>query len=439
MVVGHAVSSFMLRQMEFDADRHEARLAGSNTFEDTVRRLAVLSVAAQGAQSDLGDFYREGRLGDDLPQLILANIAQLPQDVHAKINEMIGQAKTGLFDTHPTDMDRIANAKHENSGGIFRLADPASSVFQDFAGLSRTVTQTHYQHVLGAVFEPRNVHPTAELLERQAKEHEAYKAGHRFYQGQFDMFRPSRLPAEAAQTFVKAAPPAAPNAQSQLMQARQHMLDGLDTYAQSHRRYERARPAQRKLIEPELVDFERAAGARLAMALHMLHAPRVAERVDDAAQWQAESARLLPVLQAIDSQLDQTVELAEAAEELAKALNALSQAGENQTLIQGVRGHMQTTALCLGKLLATFGALDYPFEHASGKISIAKVAVPEAPAQNDPVATFEAARELLTALPRVKARALGRMCMAAERVEAAAGLPPLPEPPPAADDHPASD
>jgi len=33
MLVGQAVSCFMLRQMEFDADRYEARLAGSTAFE----------------------------------------------------------------------------------------------------------------------------------------------------------------------------------------------------------------------------------------------------------------------------------------------------------------------------------------------------------------------------------------------------------------------
>lgn len=54
---GQVVSSVMLRQMEFDADRHDAPLAGSHTFEVAVGRLAVLSVAAQAAQSDLREFY----------------------------------------------------------------------------------------------------------------------------------------------------------------------------------------------------------------------------------------------------------------------------------------------------------------------------------------------------------------------------------------------
>ena len=53
MLLGHIVAGFMLRQMEFDADRYEARLAGSDTFECTCRQLRVLGIAWHGAQVDL--------------------------------------------------------------------------------------------------------------------------------------------------------------------------------------------------------------------------------------------------------------------------------------------------------------------------------------------------------------------------------------------------
>lgn len=79
MMLGHFLSGFILRQMEFDADRHEARLAGSDAYESTTRRLHLLDLATQGAFADLGEFYREGRLGDDLPRLIAANADQVPE------------------------------------------------------------------------------------------------------------------------------------------------------------------------------------------------------------------------------------------------------------------------------------------------------------------------------------------------------------------------
>jgi Zn-dependent protease with chaperone function len=46
MVVGHAVSCFLSRQMELDADQYGARVAGSSTFADTSLRVRVLNAAA---------------------------------------------------------------------------------------------------------------------------------------------------------------------------------------------------------------------------------------------------------------------------------------------------------------------------------------------------------------------------------------------------------
>ena len=47
MMIGHAVASFMLRQMEFDADRHEARFSGSDAFIETANMLPQLALADQ--------------------------------------------------------------------------------------------------------------------------------------------------------------------------------------------------------------------------------------------------------------------------------------------------------------------------------------------------------------------------------------------------------
>ena len=43
MYLGHGVSCFLQRQKEYDADSYEINLAGSETFEITMRKIAVLS------------------------------------------------------------------------------------------------------------------------------------------------------------------------------------------------------------------------------------------------------------------------------------------------------------------------------------------------------------------------------------------------------------
>src|SRR5207248_927529 len=56
MMIGHVVSSFLLRQMEFHADAHEARLVGGDVFESTTRQMAFLEIAYQVVFNDLRVF-----------------------------------------------------------------------------------------------------------------------------------------------------------------------------------------------------------------------------------------------------------------------------------------------------------------------------------------------------------------------------------------------
>src|SRR5262249_33517292 len=53
MYLGHIVSGFLLRQMEYDADRYEARLVGADVFAQTFWRMHELSLAQNGAYADL--------------------------------------------------------------------------------------------------------------------------------------------------------------------------------------------------------------------------------------------------------------------------------------------------------------------------------------------------------------------------------------------------
>ena len=92
MWAGHFVSCFMLRQMEYDADRYEAHVAGSETFAETVDRLVVLSLASQGAHSDLARSWQANRLADDLPRLILENVSELQRATPRSLRPLASQA-----------------------------------------------------------------------------------------------------------------------------------------------------------------------------------------------------------------------------------------------------------------------------------------------------------------------------------------------------------
>ncbi len=164
MVVGHAASGFMLRQMEFHADAHEARLVGAAGFESTTRRLARLRVAYEAALRDLGQLIDHGRMPDDLPQLMLLEDAGLSDELLALIERHQRETKTGWFDTHPADRDRVRRAAIEAGEAAFANHRPATLLFSDFAAIARNTTWDMYRAFYGSRFRPSLMQPTAEVL-----------------------------------------------------------------------------------------------------------------------------------------------------------------------------------------------------------------------------------------------------------------------------------
>src|SRR5258705_5537457 len=142
---GNAFSCFMLRQMEYDADSYEAKLAGSDAFELTASRLRILNVATQTAYEDVRQSWASNRLPENLPLLIDHKASSLPAEVQQKLSTTATSEKTGWFDTHPCDADRIREARRLSEPGVFRLCEPATRLVSDFANLSRTVTRHHYE------------------------------------------------------------------------------------------------------------------------------------------------------------------------------------------------------------------------------------------------------------------------------------------------------
>src|SRR5438105_1719302 len=49
----------------------------------------------------MGEFYREGRLADDLPRLIMANVQQFSAETRSALDELMQQSRTGWLDSHP--------------------------------------------------------------------------------------------------------------------------------------------------------------------------------------------------------------------------------------------------------------------------------------------------------------------------------------------------
>jgi hypothetical protein len=466
MMLGHLVSGFLLRQMEFDADRYEARLAGSEAFAGTVRQLALLSIATRGAYADLAEYRREGRLGDDLPRLIAANVGQIPEQLRGQIDKLIAERKAGIFDTHPCDADRIEFARRLQAPGIFHVELPATLLFSDFSALCKTATFDFYRQEFGKNFKLTDMHPVEQLLARQEKTQEEVKSLPRYFQGAFNVLRPIRLPGILPN---EAADPR--QTLAQLKQAREQMLLAVPAYAAAFAAYDKAdtqkleadqadavRNARLKVkpddfsqpmvnprlvlqlrqgaiyrlqqLAPQLDPLERWAEQRLLSALILLQLPKVAGRIPAAGERLEECQRILPASSLAAAQIGSYLELRNQLAVFMALASRLQGQQENATLMGMLERNLSHIIRSVRDMQHELSMARYPFGHAKADPTLAEYLVSEQFDDRDWNAVLGAANELVEGFPRLYVRMLGRLVALAEEIEAAFGLPQLPEPPP---------
>ena len=83
MLGGHAISCFMMRQMEYDADSYEIKVAGSDAFVRTSIRMRELSAAAHFAYSDMREALDAGTFPANLPTFMVERSRLIPAEVLA--------------------------------------------------------------------------------------------------------------------------------------------------------------------------------------------------------------------------------------------------------------------------------------------------------------------------------------------------------------------
>lgn len=195
MRIGLVVGGFMMRQMEYDADAYEIKVAGSDCFECTMRKLATLEAAWVETRKQLNASWKKSRtLPDNLPELIRSSHVRLPEPVLQKINDTLGLRRSGLFDSHPSPADRIRQARKAAEPGIFHDDRPASALFASFEHPSRFVTLLHYTDDL-------RIPITERMLTRvEVASSTSGAANQSYFLGVLPLIKPLRLNLPAAST-----------------------------------------------------------------------------------------------------------------------------------------------------------------------------------------------------------------------------------------------
>lgn len=470
MLVGHVISGFLMRQMEFDADRYEARFAGSKTFARTARQLHVLGVSWNGAMSDLSLLYHEERLVDNFPSLILLNAEQIRERGQRAIDEVIIESKTAAFDTHPCDRERIARAAQEKSDGIFQLELPAAHLFRRFEELSKAVTWDFYREMLGSELKKSRIHPIEKMARHLQEKQDTWKSLHRFFQGQLALYRPFQGPEEAQKPVTNAAA-----VLDRLRKSRESMLQKVEGFRENWKLFDEcdtrlieirmaelllrtgiriprdefsvplttdeqiaaektsAEDQQSKLL-PRIVPFEQAAAARLFSALRLARTPELTTVLQEARFSADELERLLELFRLINDWIQPLLMLRDTRLALGRMLHEMSSDEQNEKLLQQIKRFIGSMFRQLQSVQEAFAEFEYPFDHARKQISIADFLVESQPEEDDPGAMYEASEKLADRFLQLHTLVFGRLCQAAETVEQFFGMPLLPEPPEADDD-----
>jgi len=464
MVIGNVVGSYLLRQMEFDADRYEARLAGSQAFEQTARQLHYLNAATQAAYADLSEFYREGRLGDDLPQLILSRVNQLPADLKQALDDSIDTSTTGWFDTHPADSDRIANAIKEKSQGVFQIEMASSVLFENYEAQSKATTWEFYLEQFGHSLDRGRLRPVSEMIAKQEQNAASQAALERYFQGNWCIARP--LP---FRSYVDTSPAEPQERLDTLRSAREAMIRDLEGAKNDSETLHNAlnelatayymryclranlklestdkqflkNPSGKLKLQIEKAEvqlskssravdkYQTLAAQRLMAALELLHVPQVAKRIPQARVWRQESGKLLACAEAISGRMDSIVKVSRLFSPMETLVGHLTAGDQSDALVTVVEGLMKDLYPLVRELRESWKRYDYPYEHSENQLLLATYLVPEVPVKNDLASVYRSCDQVVNSAPKLYTRVLSDLTAIAEAVETAIGLPQLPVP-----------
>jgi Zn-dependent protease with chaperone function len=313
MYVGHAVSCFMLRQMEYDADSYEVKFAGSDAFVQTMVRLRELNIATSFGYQEINRALAARILPADLPAYLVGTVHRVPGELLVQVRT-VNDTATKWSDTHPADGRRVQAAESLATPGILVGGDePSAALFQDFAALSAAATRHYYAHDVGLALDNLALAPDGEVLEQtrqRAGRDESIKS---YFGPHLSGYRPLRLSlvsgtaAEPNAARLTGAGARMADAQTKLShhygeyewlehrfvnayvaeQLMEHGFPGVkaENFELATGTLDDARSTQawarerQQLLAPAMDVFEQAAGQRLSVGL-MLAAAGSAESVD---------------------------------------------------------------------------------------------------------------------------------------------------------------
>ncbi len=451
MYTGHAVSCFMARCMEFDADRCAIRTVGSETFTSSFERMGLLGAAYGGAIAHSGQLWEQRKLPDSLPHLVLRYVDKIPAEARQQIMAQLAKPDRHAFDTHPSTAARVQAARKLNAPGVFTVDAPASVLFRDFRAACLRVSYDEFKSRLGEQIMEATFVPIEGVLEEDHRQVEAAGAMHRFLREGVSSAFPPRLgqglivashdPRRDAQKLLElalrssnsdpvvAAFEIARSATARLDELHyvRTMLDaglrlGLQKYnitAPTVEKVEAERMEAQRRLESVLAQIEEirtSTGNRLRLALSLALVPEMERRFEHASVWRRMIERLGPALQDLEATHTDVMSL----RLLTGSIEAISGGLRRDQRPEGVaKFHdlIGRAGVQLSRIRDQLAAAESPYEHAHQGMTIARFLLDRVIRNDDAQQVYSASCELVDGYMNLYGRILSDLCSIAVPVE----------------------
>jgi Zn-dependent protease with chaperone function len=442
MICGHALSSFMYRQMEFHADACALAVAGSDASLTLRHKLRVLNFAEEQMATQFRNKLQP-KLPDDLSAYIALMAAQCAGETQGRVVQAMAGRKARWYDSHPSDEARNLRAKQANLPGLILDHRPATRLFGDFPKLSRDFTTMVYSFFRPPVWPEQIFHVEAPAnLVPDTAEQEALvrsffgglgcaskplllESASRLTVGNIGDKLTQRSNAKALLASAELLPlqQALQAADARLLAALQRAIlfdSGLSNESvpsETDPHFEAAEALETwSRLSSQVEIFENAARDRLLIPLSLLRSLAVASNLANTEQLNEEVQVLLHVFAALRSAFPPLLELRKHLAQLQSLLPHRAQSRSD--FLEIVISNVVTRAQGFIKEVQTaLGSVSYPFSHARGNVTLIDFARSKEYAADPALMICKEAESHLQMLFALYYQTLGRLITIATQVD----------------------
>ncbi|MCM8540129.1 MAG: M48 family metalloprotease [Lentisphaeraceae bacterium] len=462
IMLAHFLGNFMLRQMEYDADRYKTQAGGSEQFEKTAYKVLQMGFAEEKSFSGLNVALETKRVVDDFPGYISASHVSLTKEENKEIKKYLKFNRGSIGDTHPPMKKRIKAALKSNSEGIFQLETPAARLFKDLKKIKKEITEDIYEDKFGRNWQKDlKCVPSIDLINEMREMGKSWDCLDGFFQGVISFRRPLEFkitdsaPSGGVETAIQ-----------HLKRMRKSMLEDIHQLRETHDEYLAILEFKsRSSMARKLVDLNLPRQASILVGYHVnrsnmnqLNAdvPKDLLKLEEGLNAYNDKVkqRILTALSLLQNDEFRTkINSGDAClNNLKLIMDNLKMASSLHMPIMNMKNNFVSILVILdtaqsldasfyqglNKLSDNLGSvlktqkdkmkkIPFPFPHSQGDISLGDYVIEELPEDDDGVGKFIAAGDVYEKISNLYFRILGQLILIVEQVEIAAGLGPFPE------------